>query len=285
MRFLAAVVVTLFAPFAFANELPINPVVHTCLSDLRSGDPSFRLGIGVLAEGTDGSLVLGMSPYAGSVHSAIVDSLAASIEIKQILWMGENRRLIVDGKPVFSEANETSGYYAIIRDTGIEVGTRTVPVQNSYKNIPLSNRTVDFTGHVFDEKKMRLAKELQDVQGDVRHSIGNSLQVLSSVTQLIKSPRATFDSKTEVLNLIRGKHSADLILVRWLILNLFEEERIEATDMEVMMALINAYTRPMPVLAEIEVTDLEALAVVMGKISRMINPNLDGIRVDLYKLR
>ncbi len=270
---------------ASATELPANPFIHTCVADLRSGDPAFRLAIGVLAETTDGSLILGTSPYAGSVHSAIAAAIIANTEVKQILWMGEGRLVIANGKPLFSEVNETSGYYADTRFVGIKVGERSISVLNSVEVIPLANRAENFKGHKYDAKNKRLAKELQNIPGDVRHTIGNSLQVVSSIAKLVNSKRSSTAEKYAMASSLRVRNAADLTLVRWLVLNLYEESRIEEADAITMNSLLTALSRHLPVIAELEAIDLEALDLVMQKLSRIINPNLGGMRVDLYKLR
>ena len=128
----------LLALFAFFI-VSLHARATTCLVELEPA-PAERLGIGVLIEDAQGGLFIGTSPYAGSVHSAIVAEMAERTALSRILWMGEIRFRIEQDRPLILEANESSGYYTQIRESGLTAHGRSVPVLNDVAQIPAELR-------------------------------------------------------------------------------------------------------------------------------------------------
>jgi hypothetical protein len=254
-----------------------------CNGDLLSRQQS-RLGIGVLVEGRNGVKYLGVSPYAGSLHSAILTQINKRLSIKQILWMGELRFHVAGGGPVLVEANETSGHFKELRNSGFEARGRKVPLHNSVENLPGSVRSTEFKGYAFDVNNMRLAPELQKVQADVRHSIGTSLQAVATITLILAMDFTSAEDKQKYLRDFHQKNREDVILVNWLIRNLIEDQRLSNADSAFLLNLMSAFQRDLPLVEEIAATDQIALDTVMQKLTAIVNPDPDEATVELLRL-
>lgn len=245
--------------------------------------PAARLGIGVLVEDQGGRHWLGVSSYAGSNHRNIVQRFAERGDLKRVLWLGELRYATVQGLPEVVEANETSGYYREIRDGLIWQG-HAVEVRNSVNALPLKVRSADFQGYAFDPANQRLAKELQGIAGDVRHSVGNSLQVLVSASHLMKSERKTLSLRQSFLDHFVLSGQSHLALVNWLVLNLFEEGRINEDELAPIFQLNSKFNKPHPRVEDFADVDSARLDSVVRHLSQMISPSQTEAVVNLFEI-
>ncbi len=204
--------------------------------------PSFqgsRLGIGVLGKDRNGQFILGISPYAGSQHRIIFHRLIHDFSLRQIVWMGELRYSIASGKPYISEANETSGYFKEIIDNGIQSDSP-VEVYNDVRELPEVLRSTYFSSSRFSEVgQARLARELQNIKGDVRHGLGNALQIMQSISRLAESDTIGPERKVEILEKALSENKDQIELIRWFTKTLLEENRLKAEDVNGVVDLIN----------------------------------------------
>lgn len=202
---------------------------------LLTATPISKLGIGVLARDSSGDLVLGVSPYAGSLHDNIVYALLDKSNVVEIVWMGEVRYSKINEMVELHEANETSGFYSRHVDSPLLLGDRTVPVANCADNLPHCVRSEKFQSYPYKNgENLRLAEELREVRGDVRHSIGNSLNIVSSVARILTSPSYTFERKTSATATLKTTDASHLRLVGWLLQNLVDDDRITAEEIQAL---------------------------------------------------
>lgn len=271
------------APGAIASNRSGPFPGANCHADLLT-DQQSRLGIGVLVEVQNGIKHLAVSPYAGSLHSAILHRLDRRLPIKRILWMGELRFRVEAGLPVLVEANETSGHFKDLRQSGFEARGRKVPVHNSVENLPSSVRSTEFKGYAFDVRNMRLAPELQKVQADVRHSIGTSLQAVATITIILAMNFTKPEEKQILLQEFHKNRKEDLILVNWLIQNLIDDQRLSNAESTFLLTLLSAFNRDLPLVEEIAATDLSTLDEVMQKLTAIVNPDPAEAKVEFFRL-
>lgn len=253
-------------------------------ADALLAEVASRYGIGVLAETHEGHLVLGVSPYVGSLHNLILDGLVKKNGVRRVLWMGEMRYSMKEGQPLFHEANETSGRYVEIRENGLFHEKGWVRIENSVDNIPPAMRGENFIPKPFDADNMRLVSELQKIKKDVRHSIGNSLQTIFSITILMTMTRKSIEYRENTLTHFRSLHGDDVQLVQWLMLNLLEDGRLNLEEAKPLMALLSKLRRTEVRAEEFLEVNAEEVELMVQKIASIVNPQGSHAKVDLYEI-
>lgn len=206
-----------------------------------------RLGIGVYAEVVNGDFVLGISPYSGALHQIVVNRLRQAVPLKKILWMGE-LRYDSDGRiPQIIEANETSGFYHEISQARWQVlpDYRSISIENDVRNLPDVLLKKYFAGKRFEiAGDARLARELRNVKGDIRHGIGNSIQLVRSLAKALHRPVFTMEQKIEFLYGVISRPTGDVALVRWMIADLLHERRVRFSEVDVALEFLTLLTEP-----------------------------------------
>jgi len=255
-----------------------------CRGDLVSG-PTDRLGIGVLALDENGGMHLGISTYSGSWHKGIVERLAKSIRLKKILWLGELRYDLVNGQPMVLEANETSGFYQLVKDKGFDQGGRRVPVLNSVAELPAEIRAKAFAGYNFDPQNMRLVPELRPIQEDVRHSMASVLMAISVTTQIMGLDVFSLENRRQRLKDFIRENQAKVKLASWLITDLIKEKRLPADEASFFLDLLELLQDEHTTVEEIAKVDTHEIDRLMLKLTRLINPTSEEMPVQFFKLR
>jgi hypothetical protein len=253
----------------------VSPQEESC--ELTMSRPG-RLGIGVLTINEDGERDLGISPYAGSLHYHIVDRLVAAGANKG-LWLGEMRYEKSGDKIQIFEANETSGYYETASKGGLPL---LIPMVNSVENLPTSSRALNFKGYAFRPEKLRLENELERL-GDVRHSMNNTLSVISAPAYLLFSKRSTEETKKEIVEKFRETAMEHLILIRWILLNLIEDQRLDYASLSQILPFLAVFEGRLPITA-IDSIDPVLLHQELNQVSRLLNPSRSEMRVDILRL-
>ena len=278
MKTFLASCILIFASPVWANQL-------ACQVALLGGFPS-KLAIGVLAETTNGERYIGISPYAGSVHPVIARTMAESLALKEIFWLGEIRYRIVHGRPLVFEANETSKFYFLNKNSpSVDVNGQSVTMANDARRMPRNIRAPNFRATAFDEQNKRLARELEHIDGDIRHTIGNSLQILSSLVNSMRGEKYTFERKTWIIEEYTVKNVGDFVLVRWLIMNLLEDDRINGEDALLVISVLGMLDEGPSAITKIAQIDHDRFSVIIQYLSTMVDPNLSNAPVDLYQVR
>lgn len=277
---LAALFIIVSDSFA-ADRMPQT----TCTYELTGALSSSRLGIGVLVRDSKGEMQLGVSPYAGSIHDNIVYELLDRTEVDEIVWMGEVRYTKLDHRVELHEANETSGFYSRHANSALSRGGRQVAVRNSVQHLYDFAQSQNFHAYSYESgKNFRLAEELRDVRGDVRHSIGNSLAVLRSATSLMTNTRMPFERKDFALQSLKGASSSHLRLVSWLIDNLIEDERISAQDIEPLRKHVRALLNPNFKSEDFLNIDSESLCALVDRVAAYTVPGKYQAKIEIFRL-
>ncbi len=247
--------------------------------------PVSKLGIGVLARDSSGNLLLGVSPYAGSLHDNIVYELLDTSNASEIVWMGEVRYSKINEIVELHEANETSGFYSRHSQAPLIIGDRTIPIANCVTNLPSCARSQNFQGYSFQSgEHFRLAEELKEVKGDVRHSIGNSLNIVSSVARIITSPFYSIERKTMATANLKTSDASHLRLVSWLLKNLTEDARIDAKEIRELQEFVAKLLVPDWTVETFKDINAEVIQNQVQRVAAFTVPGKTGKSVEIYRL-
>lgn len=257
----------------------------TCTFELTGALSSSRLGIGVLVRDANGEMRLGVSPYAGSLHDTIVYELLDKTDVDEIVWMGEVRYTKLDHRVELHEANETSGFYSRHAHSTLSRGDRRVAINNSVQHLYDFAENQNFHAYSYESgKNFRLAEELREVRGDIRHSIGNSLAVLRSATTLMTKESVPLERKGPVLETLKGAGSSHLRLINWLIDNLVQDERIVADEIEPLRKHVRALLNPEFKSEEFLNIDSASLCALIDRVAAYTVPGKYQAKIEIFRL-
>lgn len=271
---------------AFASELIASDPVFLadCEASLR-GMANERLGIAVLAEGEDHFYHLARAPYAGTNHEGVSLILNRRSPIHRIIWLGEMHFRLEDGGQIFLiKANETSGLFQRTRSKGtLSLLDREVPVENAVDNIPNHFRDENFKGIRFGQGSKHLALELNQYDGNIRHSINNALQVLISLRGMLNNEKLSKEQKEQLIWGPRTRSQA--ALVRWFLLNLVQERRVDFNDMPQMLMILSLLCTDSNDPTRFLDVNVDALSAEVRILSNLISPQEFAPLVQIHSLR
>lgn len=188
---------------------------------------STQLSIGVLGESRQGERYLGISSYVSSNHNHIVDSLIEIHGVWKILWMGELRHYRdSDGRPIITEANETSGFYNEVKNGKKVKGIYSA--QNHIDDLPPSLRASSFRGWTFDKENLHLLTELNSLK-NIRHDVNTSLQLVSLSISVLKRP-VDQQKALHLLARFNGERHRDIRLIRWLMNYVVQSKKVSVAE-------------------------------------------------------
>lgn len=256
---------------------------------LFTAEDQHRLGIGVYAETKTGDFMMGISPYSGALHQELVVRMNDQAPLQKILWMGELRYDSTGPHPQIISANETSGYFHELKAAVDSHKPMAIQIENDVRNLPEILLNKYFSGRRFENSgETRLARELRNVDGNIRHGIGNSLQIMQSLLQALHRENFSIEQKIQILTDVASRQTGDVGLVRWVIHDLLNERRIRIQDIDVALEFVDLVFEPNFSQANVQAIlskDKRVIAAQLQNLNRFNQGDGTLVPVDFWIIR
>ncbi len=131
----------------------------------------------------------------------------------------------------------------------------------------------------------RLLPELNRFKNDVRHGIGASAQSLLASTVLIRLPSKSNQERQETFNSHLRNHHEDLALLRWLAQNFAETGQMTKTDSAFLIHILDLYQPGRVSFEQFLELDEVKFYELFETLTSLINPDLEKVPVDVYRIR